>query len=483
MTAGAPAAEYDVVIAGFGLAGASAAVATAEAGLSVLVLERAEGGGASGMSGGLYYAGGGTRYQREAGYDDDADNMFAYLKSQLGEAAVSDRTLRRFCAGSIGDLEFLEAHGVRWGSAVWPHRATYPPDGYYLHFTGNETVAPFSTIARPVPRGHRAVGDGFTGQVIMARMLESAERLGVEIRRQCRVDGLLQVGGRVTGVTYTDGRGAHRRASARRGVVLSTGGFQFDRELVGRHGPGWLDGKPQGMEGDGDAIRLGISAGGAASHLDRFEGWVSHYPPDAMMRGILVGPDADRLCSEELYAATLAQAIVRSGGGRSWLVADQAVFDRALSEVDQTSGIKSYLENKFASAGYRTAPSIATLAAAIGVDERGLERTVDEYNAAARSGAPDRYLKSPELVQPLATPPFYAWEVFFAGRHFISTGGLVVDEDTGEVRRPDGSTIKGLYAAGRAAIGICTTGYNSGLSLADCVFGGRRAAAHLAAPG
>ena len=63
---------------------------------------------------------------------------------------------------------------------------------------------------------------------------------------------------------------------------------------------------------------------------------------------------------------------------------------------------------------------------------------------------------------------------------FISLGGLVVDEETGEVRRADGSVIPGLYAAGRSAVGVCSEQYVSGLSIADCVFSGRRAGRHAA---
>jgi len=474
--------DCDLLVAGFGLAGASAAVEAARAGLRVVVLERFEGGGASAMSGGLYYAGGGTRYQREAGYDDDPENMFEYLKTQLGEPAVSDRTLRRFCAESIANLGFLEGLGVPWGSTVWPYKATFPPDGYHLHFTGNERVAPYSAAARSAPRGHRAIGEGFTGRVIMERMLAGTDALGVEIRRDARVTALITEGSRVVGARYlAGGDSAPRPLRARHGVLLATGGYQFDRELVAEHGPGWLAGKPQGLEGDGDGLRLGLGAGGAASHLDHFEGWVSPYPPTSMMRGILVGPDGDRLCSEELYAATMAKAIVNRGGGRSWLVADQAVFERARSEATEMAGVKTYLEDKFGPSGHTTAPTPDALAKAIGIDADGLASTIAEYNLAAGSGSGDRFSKSPDLLQALGQPPYYAWEVFIAGRHFMSTGGLVVDEDTGEVRRLDGSAVGGLYAAGRAAIGICTTGYNSGLSLADCVFSGRRAATHVKA--
>ena len=59
-------------------------------------------------------------------------------------------------------------------------------------------------------------------------------------------------------------------------------------------------------------------------------------------------------------------------------------------------------------------------------------------------------------------------------------GGLLVDEKTGLVKGADGSTIPGLYAAGRTAVGIASNSYVSGLSVADCVFSGRRAGRHVA---
>jgi 3-oxo-5alpha-steroid 4-dehydrogenase len=58
----------------------------------------------------------------------------------------------------------------------------------------------------------------------------------------------------------------------------------------------------------------------------------------------------------------------------------------------------------------------------------------------------------------------------------FTLGGLVVDEATGAVKTKDGSPIKGLYAAGRTAVGMCSAGYISGMAIADTVFSGRRAA-------
>src|SRR3979490_1897584 len=92
--------EFDVVVVGFGAAGACAAIAAAESGARVLVVDRSVGGGATALSGGVVYSGGGTRYQRAAGFDDTPDNMFNYLRQEV-DGAVDDETLRRFCAESV----------------------------------------------------------------------------------------------------------------------------------------------------------------------------------------------------------------------------------------------------------------------------------------------------------------------------------------------------------------------------------------------
>ena len=62
----------------------------------------------------------------------------------------------------------------------------------------------------------------------------------------------------------------------------------------------------------------------------------------------------------------------------------------------------------------------------------------------------------------------------------LTLGGLVVDHGTGQVLRQDGTAVAGLYAAGRSAVGLCSRSYVSGLSIADCVFSGRRAGHHAA---
>ena len=115
-----------MLVAGFGAAGACAAIEAARAGASVIVTDRFGGGGASAKSGGVVYAGGGTRYQKAAGYDDTPDAMYEYLRHEVGDA-VSDSTLRSFCDQSIAMIEWLESLGVEFDPTVPPRKTPIPP--------------------------------------------------------------------------------------------------------------------------------------------------------------------------------------------------------------------------------------------------------------------------------------------------------------------------------------------------------------------
>jgi 3-oxo-5alpha-steroid 4-dehydrogenase len=127
-----------------------------------------------------------------------------------------------------------------------------------------------------------------------------------------------------------------------------------------------------------------------------------------------------------------------------------------------------------------SAPTLAELAAKIGVPAENLEKTIAEYNRRIDAGEADQLNKSPQLCQKLVTGPFYATNIGAGLRmsptSAITVGGLVVDEDTGEVLSSEGGKVKGLYAAGRTAVGLCSHYYVSGLSLGDCVWSGVRAA-------
>src|SRR5437879_5312106 len=149
----------DVVVVGFGGAGACAAIEAAEGGADVLVLDRFTGGGATAVSGGVVYAGGGTTIQRAAGVVDSPAEMFAYLSQEVGDA-VSAATLRRFCDESAGMIDWLADRGVPFDASLCPYKTSYPNNRFYLYYSGSENALPFRESAVPAPRGHRAHGPG-----------------------------------------------------------------------------------------------------------------------------------------------------------------------------------------------------------------------------------------------------------------------------------------------------------------------------------
>ena len=173
--------QADVVVVGFGAAGACAALEAAAAGRDVVVLDRFAGGGATALSGGVVYAGGGTAQQRDAGVRDSPEAMFGYLSLEVGDA-VSPATLREFCQGSPGMLAWLERHGVPFEGSLCPDKTSYPTNRHYLYYSGSELSA--HDAAPPAPRGHRARGRGTSGGLLFARLAQAVNRSGARVLAQ-----------------------------------------------------------------------------------------------------------------------------------------------------------------------------------------------------------------------------------------------------------------------------------------------------------
>jgi 3-oxo-5alpha-steroid 4-dehydrogenase len=515
----------DVVVVGFGAAGACAAIEAREAGADVLVLDRFGGGGATAMSGGVVYAGGGTTVQQAAGVSDSVDAMVDYLRQEVG-GAVSEETLRRFCAGSADLVTWLADRGVPFEPSLCPYKTSYPTNRHYLYYSGSELS--YRDTATPAARGHRTRGRGTSGKLLYARLAAAARARGVRVLPQTSAVTLLTDSGRVTGVEAMSLRGApawarlthrvfhrfsvkpglyvpalgrllHRRVAwierrfarpvrifATRGVVLAAGGFVFNRAMLREHAPVYRGGLPLGTPGDdGSGIRLGVDAGAATDRLDRLTIWRFITPPAALQHGILVDSAGRRLCDESRYGAVLGDAVLHSEGAKAWLLVDSEILAEARRQIRrQTLWFQRLQAWSLLSVDRVSAPTLAAVAARAGVDADALALTVKDHNAAVAAGSPDPAGKAPELVRPLEHPPYSLVDCSIRHRMaqpapMLTLGGLVVDEESGQVRRGDGSVVPGLYAAGRNAVGVCSNSYVSGLSLADCVFSGRRAGRHL----
>jgi 3-oxo-5alpha-steroid 4-dehydrogenase len=520
--------EADVVVVGFGAAGACAALEAAEAGADVIVLERFCGGGATALSGGVVYAGGGTIQQVQAGVRDTPDAMFAYLRTEVGDA-VTPATLRDFCDGSTELMAWLSGKGVPFDGSLCPDKTSYPGNRHYLYYSGSERS--FAHLAPPAPRGHRAVGRGTSGRVFFARLAAAVRFAGVGIVIQTRAEHLVTgADGEVTGVECLSMRGApawarlaHRllhKASkkpflyagslgrrmhapvtflerryatplwvgASNGVILAAGGFVANRALVREHAPAYRGGLPLGtVADDGSGMGLGVAASGATKFLDRVSCWRFITPPSAFLGGLLVDRSGQRVCDESLYGAAIGDAIVRRHDRRAWLLLDKTAVSRAWRQLPGGCQWFQLLQAVYLLTIARVrGPSVAKVAARAGIDPAGLAAALAAHNAAAAAGEPDPAGKPADVVTVLDRPPFSLIDLSVRPRPaypapMLTLGGLVVAEDTGQVRRADGTGIQGLYAAGRSAVGLCSRSYVSGLSLADCVYSGRRAGRHAAA--
>lgn len=532
--------DTDLIVVGFGAAGASAALEARARGLQVIALDRAEGGGATQLSGGVVYAGGGTSVQQQVGEDDTPQAMFDYLNLET-QGVVKDETLMKFCEDSADNIEWLMSHGVRFSGPVWKKKTSYPNTKYFLYHSDNSLLPRYRAVSKPAARGHRGVikkGKSATnlGGSIIWPMTDSALRLGVQLYKKTEVRQLVtNRDGRVLGVKalqliadsdayrrhgkylrraeliaklypfFLPGGGLSRKLShkygaraaaieanerhvryikARRGVVLAAGGFIFNRKMVANYCPKYRAGMPLGTPADdGAGIRLGESVGATTARMERGTAWRFINPPIAWSQGIIVNQQGKRYVNESCYGATIGEAMCERNAGKGWMILDDTLVKAAWrqSTPNKVLTFQWQLAALNMLFGKKKFDSIEAMSAALGFDQDTLTATIDEYNAIARGDAEDPFGKSRDDIPGLAAP-YHVIDVSLDARLLpctvLTMGGLVPNEETGQVTRDDGSAIDGLYAAGRTAVGIPSHLYMSGLSIADCVFSGRRAGRH-----
>lgn len=538
--------DTDFLVVGSGAAGSSAAAEALENGLRVTLIDRYAGGGASAASGGVLYAGGGTRIQQAAGVEDTPQNMYAYLAMET-QGCVAESTLQRFCEQSPHTVDWLIDKGVEFNSTLYADKTSYPQIDYFLYHSDNSLLAEYAARAKPAARGHRGAGRLTRKQMLSAVGLggsivwplhdwirsRGADFMPYTEARQLLVDSA----GRVIGVKLLELEAgpardefiAHQAAAqrlyalippilpgaryllklavrrfrkaaaieatrrrvryvrARAGVCLAAGGFVFNRRMLAHHAPRYLPGYPLGTQGDdGSGIHLGLSAGGTTARMDTVSAWRFINPPKAWAQGIVVNRRGERIVNEMAYGAKLGHEIAEKHAGEAWLILDARLIDSSLEQIapGRTLAFQRDLARLNMLLGRRKARSLAALARKVGIDPAGLERTAERYRRAAAGELADEYGKPAADCARLDTAPFMAIDVGLAAKLFpcptLTLGGLVVDEDSGQVRDAKGRGIDGLYAAGRSAVGVSSGLYVSGLSIADGVFSGRRAGLHAA---
>lgn len=490
---GTAAEGAEVIVIGYGYAGAFAAIAAADAGARVLLLEKAAtpGGISICSAGGLRTA-------------DDAGQAFAYLKVTCG-GRTPDPVLARLADGmtGIGDRlgRLAKGTGARIESRHSP--ANYPFEGHETFgFTYVEAIEGFDPVA--VWPDVRGAAQG----ALLFRLLQmnvEARRDRITVRLATPVASLLVQGRDVAGVVTADGR----PIAARGGVVLACGGFEADPAMQARHWPGGPALPAAYLGNTGDGIRMAQTVGADLWHMWHWHGCYGYRLPDARYPfGVRVKrlpdwcPDGDGAAPAGLPVMPLVlldrdgrrfmneyEPYVQDTGARALAAFDPARQRYARNPahlVTDQAGLAMYPLGKptrndpaarydwsadngreVVSGLFREAHDAAALAVLIGADPARVVESLARWDAACRSGADTRHGRPASSLHRLK-PPYFVAPV----EPVVSNtqGGPVHDAEQ-RVLRPDGSAIAGLFAAGECGSAFGHL-YMSGGNLAECCIGG-----------
>ncbi|WP_431283082.1 FAD-dependent oxidoreductase [Humitalea sp. 24SJ18S-53] len=503
-----PKAEVtDVLVLGSGSAGLTAALTAAAQGLSVTILEKTDRlGGTSAMSGaGTWIPA--NSHARAEGIADSPEEALAYIRAAAPEgwAATEDALWQAFVTQAPAMLDFVEAETPlrfrltpepdplrdlpgakprgrmlsplalsRWRAGRYAfrlRRSTIPEI-----FTYHESVTtdlyhkPYRTALSLWPRlaWRLLTNAAGKGTALITGLLRGCLDHGCRIELSARAVSLtLDDSGAVTGAVVEQ-NGATRTITARRGVLIATGGFEWDAAMLAQNFPGPVDylGSPKANEGDGH--RMATAAGAALAHMDqatltpsiptRYQGALHalpvpfHTEPNAM----LVNRHGQRFVNELRFNIGELLDTRDPVTGQpihlpAWVISDAAMLD-ALPPVRWAA--------RHDPAWLRQAPDIASLARMIGLDPDVLAASVARFNAASAAGRDAEFGRPAGRdaaasadkrrragLDPIIRPPFLAMPF---NRSILATKGGPRTNEHAEVLRPDGSVIAGLFCAGVA---------------------------------
>lgn len=442
-------ADVDVLVIGAGGCGLAAAIAAHDAGLSTAVVEKLDRpGGNSSLSTGSVPAAN-SRFQREAGIQDDPET---YARDLMAIAKETDdfALVKRLTQVSAETVEWLvDTVGARI-----------------------QLITAYKHIGHSVPRLHAPVSR--RGQDLVDDLIAAAEKRDIPIAVGNDVRDLIVEDGVVKGAVIDSGDGLSRITA--RKVVLAVNGFAGDPALVKRFCPEIAGAQYFGALGStGEAIRWGEALGADTANMAAYQGYAAVADPHGSLLswttiekgGFLVGADGRRFGDESLGYSGYAR-IVLGQGSYSFAVFDQKIFEIAMQE-EEFAELANY-------GGLKKVETIGDLAAPYGLDPAALTEELERYNAAAAGREEDRFGRRDFGLGPLVGP-FYGCRT--VPGLFHTQGGLRIDGDA-RVLKADGTPVPNLFAGGGAAAGISgrsgALGYASGNGLLSAIALGRLAA-------
>ncbi|MEM0928249.1 MAG: FAD-dependent oxidoreductase [Pseudomonadota bacterium] len=445
----------DVLIIGAGACGLTAALASADEGASVLILERdASPAGTSAMSTGLIPAAA-TPEQAEAGIPDTVEHFAADMIEKAGGQSDT-RVVERLAAES--------AETVMW-----------------LRSSHNVPLSLVDGFLYPGHRYRRMYGTpNRTGSELIAALASACGDAGVDILTDAYAETLITDRDQaVRGVRFQRPDGGYEEMGCQT-LILATCGFAGNAEMVAQWMPEMSGAVFHGHPGaDGSAVHWGAALDAQLGDMTGYQGHgglayghgVPILWPTIMRGGFQVNREGARFSDETLGYSEQAAKILQQPEGAAWTIFDQTIEDVMLQFDDYQDALQA--------GAIKTANSIGGIAEIVGLSTDGLMRTFAVVETHANGNEVDVFGRRFHR-DALLKPPFKIVRV--SGAIFHTQGGLEVDEDA-RVIRQDGRPFPNLYAGGGAARGISgpnASGYMAGNGLLTATGLGKIAGRHAA---
>jgi len=481
----------DVVVVGAGGAGMTAAITATDAGKKVIVVESQPiaGGNSVRSTGGMNAA--------KTPYQD---------KNEFKEAAGVEKTLAT-AAEKFADNATITALAATVKSQWDAYQAN--PQGYFdsvelmeldtmiggkgknnpelVKALAENSAAAIEWLASigaevknvgafggaSVKRIHRPVNaDGkvtAVGAYIVPILEKNLQDRNVQFLFDTTANEIIMKDGKAVGIKGT-GKDGHKVTINAKSVVIATGGFGANAEMVEKYKPelkGFATTNAEGAQGQG--IDMATAVGAATVDMDQIQIHPTvHIEEDGNahlitegLRGdgaILVNAEGKRFYDEVSTRDKVSAAIIEQTDKSAWLIVDQTM-------VDKSAVIAGYIKS-----GYTvTGATYEELAKAMGVDEATFTSTMNTWNQAVEAKSDAEFGRT-SFANPLTTAPYYAIKITPAVHHTM--GGIVINPKA-EVLNEKGEAIPGLFAAGEVTGGVHGANRLGGNAVADFVVFGR----------
>ncbi|MCW1431054.1 FAD-binding protein [Novosphingobium sp. JCM 18896] len=513
--------EADVVVLGSGGAAMTAAIAAKDFGAGEVVILEKSGmvGGTTAMSGGMLWIPN-NPYQVEAGIADSDDEVVAYLDA-LAPGQLDPETLGAFLEGgpelirylidktpvrfhayadfpdyqpylpgakpdggrSLDNEAFSFATLGKWATRVNPTKMAYPVRGSLMEAIQGTLDA--ATLAEREEGDYRGLGQALAGSLFKAVL---DREIPVEFEKRARK--LVKDDDRVIGVIAEDANGRDFRVRARRGVVIATGGFEWNEQLVKTFLRGPLTGPVSVPENEGDGLIMAIEAGAQLGNMQHafWQQSVLEFKPQhrnakpnyllgsderARPGAILVNAKGKRFVNEAANYNAMGKAMHAFDAGTHsyanlpyWLIFDQRYRGKyPLFNAMPSSPLPSFVMQ---------ADTLEALAEIAGIDAAGLAATVERFNGMVRQGHDDDFNRGDNTYDNFYMwgdaefePPYRTLGLIDQGPYYavkmepgaLGTSGGPKTNGDAQVLDWQGEPIPGLYAAGNAMAAVLGEGY------------------------